>query len=108
MYTVTLADGTKLSNLSVNGTNFVSKKKIDESIFTDNLSTITVSDGKTESAYNDIVFIQQMELNGEYYIAFREKFAEEKLLETITANESTVTDIEVALAEVYEMMLGGE
>jgi hypothetical protein len=47
-------------------------------------------------------------LDGKYYIAFREKFAEEKLLETITANESTVTDIEVALAEVYEMMLGGE
>jgi hypothetical protein len=107
MYTVTLADGTKLTNLSVNGTNFVSKKKIDESIFTDNLSTITVSDGKTENTYNDIIFIQQMELDGKYYIAFREKFAEEKLLETIAANESTVTDIEVALAEIYEMMLGG-
>ena len=40
MYTITLANGTKLTGLDMNGTNYVSKEKVDETIFKDNLSTI--------------------------------------------------------------------
>lgn|GEM_PF-3536781 len=38
MYTITLSDGRKLENLTVNGTNFVSKTKVDEEIFQNNLA----------------------------------------------------------------------
>lgn len=109
MYTITLADGTKLKDLDMNGTNYVSKKKVDESIFTDtNLATVKISDGETETTYTDMVFIQQMEWSdGTFYLAFREKTKEEKLVAIITANTNSVTDVQVALAEVYEMILGG-
>jgi len=100
-YTITLADGQKITDLEKNGDNYVSKTKVDESIFTDNLSTMTVSDGETETEYKDMVFTQQMEWSdGTFYLAFHEKSEEEKSAENIT-------DLQVALAEVYEMILGG-
>lgn len=109
MYTITLTDGTKLKNLDMNGTNYVSKEKVDETIFENNLSTMTVSDGETEITYTDMVFIQQMEwADGTFYLAFREKTKEEKLVAAITANADSMTDLQVALAEVYEMVLGGK
>ena len=108
MYTITLADGKKLTGLDMNGTNYVSKEKVDETIFKDNLSTMKVSDGKTETTYTDMVFIHQMEWDdGTFYLAFREKTKEEKLAAAISANANSVTDVQVALAEVYEMILGG-
>lgn len=107
-YTITLADGRKLTGLSKNGDNFVSTEKVDESIFDNNLSTMTVSDGETEETFKDMVFIQQMEwVDGTFYLAFREKTQQEKILEVITANTNGLTDVQVALAEVYEMILGG-
>lgn len=109
MYTITLANGKKLTGLDMNGTNYVSKEKVDETIFKDNLSTMKVSDGKTETTYTDMVFVQQMEwADGTFYLAFREKTKEEKLAAAISANANSVTDVQVALAEVYEMILGGK
>lgn len=45
--------------------------------------------------------------DGTFYLAFREKTQQEKILEVITANTNGLTDVQVALAEVYEMILGG-
>ena len=74
MYTIKLADSRKLTGLTKNGTNFVSREKIDESIFKNNLSTMTVSDGETEVVMNNVELIQQMKwMDGTYYLAFREK-----------------------------------
>ena len=67
-----------------------------------------VSDGETETTYTDMVFVQQMEwADGTFYLAFREKTKEEKLVAALTATANSVTDVQVALAEVYEMVLGG-
>lgn len=100
-YTITLADGRKLTGLGKNGDNFVSTEKVDESLFKDNLATMTVSDGETEEVFKNMVFVQQMKwADGTYYLAFRER------TQTEIFNEN-VTDIQVALAELYEMMLGG-
>lgn len=97
-YTITLADGRKLTGLTKNGDNFVSKTKVDESIFVNNLSTMKVSDGETEVTMTDVQFIQQMEwVDGNWYLAFRE----------ISPEEKAMTDLELALVEVYEMILGG-
>lgn len=107
-YTITLADGRKLTGLSKNGDNFISTEKVDETIFKDNLSTMTVSNGETEETFKDMVFIQQMEwADGTFYLAFREKTPQEKMLAAINANTDGLTDVQVALAEVYEMILGG-
>jgi len=107
-YTITLADGQKLTGLSKNGDNFVSSEKVDETIFKDNLSTMKVSDGETEETFENMVFIQQMEwADGTFYLAFREQTPQEKMLAAIAANSESVTDMQLALAEVYEMILGG-
>lgn len=77
-YTITLADGRKLEGLGINGNNFVSAVKVNEDIFTDNLSVMTVSDGEKETVYHNAELIQQQEqLDGSWYLAFREKTAEE-------------------------------
>ena len=96
-YTITLADGKKLTGLTKNGNNYVSKKKVDESIFTDNLATMTVSDGETETAYQNVELIQQMEFPDGWYLCFRE----------LTEAELAVTELQEALAEVYELIVGG-
>lgn len=107
-YTITLADGRKLTGLSKNGDNFVSSEKVDETIFKDNLSTMKISDGETEETFENMVFIQQMEwADGTFYLAFREQTPQEKMLAAIAANSESVTDMQLALAEVYEMILGG-
>ena len=97
-YTITLADGRKLTSLSKNGDNFVSTEKVDENIFKNKLSTMTVSDGETETVLHDVELIQQMEwADGTWYLAFRE----------ITEQEKSLTDLQLALAEVYELIVGG-
>ncbi len=108
LYTITLADGRKLTELSKNGDNFVSTEKVDETMFKDNLSTMTVSDGETTETFKDMVFIQQMEwADGTFYLAFREQTPQEKILAAINANSESVTDLQMALAEVYETILTG-
>ena len=99
MYTITLADGKKLENLDKNGDNYVSKIKVDESIFKNNLSKVTVSDGETETTYENVEFVQQMQWSdGTWYLVFR----------VVTGAEKSITDIQMALADVYEMILGGK
>lgn len=99
MYTITLADGKKLENLDKNGDNYVSKTKIDESIFKNNLSKVTVSDGETETTYENVEFVQQMQWSdGTWYLVFR----------VVSGAEKSITDIQMALADVYEMILGGK
>lgn len=101
MYTITLSDGRKLENLTVNGTNFVSKTKVDEKIFLNNLAAVKISDGKTERAYENLAFIQQMEwADGTYYLAFREKTKMELLTEEITENSTGMADVQEALVEL--------
>ena len=83
-YTITLADGQQLTELELNGNNFISKTKVDESIFKDNLETMTVSDGENETVYHDVEFIQQMHWpDGTYYLAFRELSEQKKMLKNM-------------------------
>lgn len=109
MYTITLADGTKLSNLDMNGDNYVSQTEVDTSIFTEkNLTTVIISDGETTTEYADLVFIQQMKWSdGTFYLAFREKTEEERLMEKLLSNASDITDVQMALADIYEAVIGG-
>ena len=99
MYTITLADGKKLESLDKNGDNYISKTKVDESIFKNNLSKVTISDGETETTYENVEFVQQMQwTDGTWYLVFR----------VVSGAEKSITDIQMALADMYEMILGGK
>ncbi len=104
IFTLTLADGTTLENLGLNGNNFVSQTKVDESIFKDNLATLTVFDGETETVYHNAELVQQQEWpDGTWYLVFRERTPQEiamaALLGTATqpSTEERLSAMESAL-----------
>jgi hypothetical protein len=100
MYTVTLSDGTKIENLSMNGNNFVSNDRITEAMFENKLSRVTVNDGENETTYEKMVLVQVTQMGDEYWFILRERTTEE-------IAEQEITDMQLALADVYEMLMGG-
>lgn len=109
MYTMTLADGTTVRFSGLNGTNYIvpGQTALDTDIFTDeNLvsGTVTDGDGNTEAFANWAFIQQQRQMNGDYYICFRQKTDAE--LEAEAQAEETVS-MQEALVELYEMILGG-
>lgn len=77
-YTLTLADGTKIENLGLNGNNFVSDSEIDLATFEGNLDTLTISkDDEVVQVMNNAEVIQQVQYDDGWYICFRELSAQE-------------------------------
>ena len=79
---------------------------MDDAVFTGNMATVTITnleDGTTEQI-EDGVLLSNIVRDGKSWLVLGEKSAEEKRQETI---DSTFTDLQMALAEVYEMMIGG-
>lgn len=111
MYTITLADGTKLENLELNGNNYISDTVIEDSVFEGNLDTVKISDGSTTETFTDMRLMSNIVRDGRSWLVLGEKSAQQKAMERIeklyTTNADSITDIQIALAEVYEMMLGG-
>ena len=98
MYKITLKDGTVIDNLTMNGNNYVSPTEIDSSIFTrKNLSSIVVNDGEKDETLTNLLFVQETHMNDGYYFILRQ----------MTDSETAITDIQEALADIYEMNLGG-
>lgn len=106
MYKITLADGTTLENLMLNGNNYVASTAVDDAVFKDNMARVTITnleDGTTEQI-EDGVLLSNIVRDGKSWLVLGQKSAEQKRLEVI---DSTFTDLQMALAEVYEMMIGG-
>ena len=72
MYRLILADGTEIKNLTKNGDNYISDKKIDGNLFRGNLSTLTITDGEETITMENAELIQQVEFDGKFWICFRE------------------------------------
>lgn len=106
MYKITLADGTELNNLVLNGNNFIAQTAVSDAVFKNNMATVTITnleDGTVEQI-EDGVLLSNIVRDGKSWLVLGQKSAEQKRLETI---DSTFTDLQMALAEVYEMMIGG-
>jgi hypothetical protein len=87
MYTITLADGTKLENLELNGNNFVSKTAIDESIFTSkNLKKVTIVDEDGATYVFEYQVLEHFaQYDDGYYFILRDKSPDEDFREDINA-----------------------
>lgn len=106
MYKITLADGTTLENLVLNGNNFIAAAAVDDAVFKGNMATVTITnleDGTAEQI-EDGVLLSNIVREGCSWLVLGQKSAEEKRLE---AMDDTFTDLQMALAEVYEMLIGG-
>ena len=71
-YSITLADGTVIANLSLNGDNYISKTEIDPSVFADNLSPVVISDGETQEQHAAMALIQVKKYGSEWWVALRD------------------------------------
>ena len=77
-YSVTLADGTVLEDLTLNGNNYVSKVPIDKTIFDGNCYSVTVSDGEQEETQENMECVQVTQMGEEFWFVLR-KLSEEEL-----------------------------
>lgn len=76
-WTITLADGTALEGLSLNGNNYISSKKITEDVFADNLGTVTISDGEHEEVHENMALAQITKVGTSYWFILRDLTAQE-------------------------------
>ena len=112
MYTITLHDGTVLDDLELNGNNFISEKVIEDSVFDSNLDTVTISNGETTETYTDMKLLSNRVDGEKSWFVLGEKTEQEKAMErlvsALSVNAESITDVQLALAEIYEMILGGK
>lgn len=108
---ITLADGTSLDGLDLNGNNYISSTAVTEDTFAGKLSSVTIEGPDGAQTYGDMKLVQISKVGKKYWFILAEKTAEEKQKELVAAalatNVSSITDLQLALAEVYEMIIGG-
>ncbi len=105
MYTITLADGNTIENLTLNGNNYIAQGIIADSVFEGNLSEVTISDGTNTENYTDMMLVQNKVYGDNSWFILAEKSELQKKEEN---SMSSITDIQLAMAEIYELILGGE
>ena len=94
MYTIKLNNGTILTNLILNGNNFISDKIISDDIFTNNLDKVEISDGKSTQIYQDMMLVANRVIDGKSWFILAEKTPEQKEKEEL---ENNISDIYATL-----------
>lgn len=111
MYTITLLDGTELTDLKLNGNNFIAPTVLNDSVFEGKLNKVTITDGEIAQTYTDMVLIQNKEYDGKSWFILAEKSEQQKEREALQAaiekSEIERTDMQLALAEIFELIAGG-
>lgn len=72
IYTITLADGTEIGNLRINGNNFISKTPIDMMIFEGNCSPVIISNGENEEVHDHMELVQITPVEEDYWFVLRD------------------------------------
>lgn len=78
MYTITLADGTKLENLELNGNNYIAEGVIEDSVFEGNLDTVTITNGETTETFTDMRLMSNIVRDNRSWFVLGEKSAQQK------------------------------
>lgn len=78
-FKITLADGTQLKNLKLNGNNYISKTEITEDDFKGKLSKITIENetDKTSEELEHMELVQIVYYEDGYYFVLRQLSADE-------------------------------
>ena len=83
MYTIILADGTRLENLELNGNNYIAKGIIEDSVFENNLDTVTITDGETSTIFTDMRLMSNIVRDNRSWFVLGEKSAQQKKEESM-------------------------
>ena len=97
MYTVVLQDGTALENLTLNGNNFISDTLIDDSVFVDNLDTVTINDGETTQVHENMKLIANQVFEGKSWFIIEQK----------TPRDIEKERLEKELIDIWDVVLFG-
>lgn len=107
MYKIIFKDGTEVTNLDRNCNTFIAEQTFDTSVLTDsNLSQITIVDLATDTIEewtNVEVTACGSTDEGNYWFALNQLSQAE--IETKQLGD-TITDMELAIVEMYEMIIG--
>lgn len=71
-YSVTLADGSVISGLKLNGNNYISKTPVTAEQFAGKLTTVVISDGEESQEFTNMDLIHVTKYADEYWFALRE------------------------------------
>ena len=96
MYKITLADGTTIENLVLNGNNFIAAAVVDDSVFKDNMATVTITnleDGTAEQI-EDGVLLSNIVRDGKSWLVLGQKSAEQKAME---ARDKEIAELRQAM-----------
>ncbi len=102
MYSITLADGSILRNLELDGNNYISPEELTADDFDGKLSSVTIDDGEgySETIADCVLYRCIPERGGKTRLIIGEKTEKMK-------QEDRNTELELALTELYEMIIGG-
>lgn len=71
-YSITLADGTVIGDLKLNGNNFISKTKVSNDAFADNCSPVVINDGEADEVHDNMELVQITEMGDDYWFVLRD------------------------------------
>lgn len=97
MYKITLADGTELNDLVLNGNNFIAQTAVSDAVFKGNMATVTITnleDGTTEQI-EDGVLLSNIVRDGCSWIVLGQKTPEQKAEE---ARDKEIAELRRAMA----------
>lgn len=97
MYKMTLADGTTIENLELNGNNFIATAVVDDAVFKDNMATVTITnleDGTAEQI-EDGVLLSNIVRDGKSWLVLGQKTPEQKATE---AKDKEIAELRRAMA----------
>lgn len=77
VYSITLADGTEIAGLKLNGNNFVSLVEVSADTFEDNTYPVIISDGETAEEHPYMTLVQVTQMGEEWWFILRDLSQEE-------------------------------
>ena len=106
MYKIQLSNGQALDNLTLNGNNFISASKVEDTVFDGGLSSVTFTDtdtGKSQT-YTDMGLIANRVFDGQSWFVLAEETPAEKekrrLLARIAELEPLKEEIHLLIEQV--------
>lgn len=97
MYKITLADGTELNDLVLNGNNFIDAAAVDDAVFDGNMASVVITnleDGTVEQI-EDGVLLSNIVRDGCSWIVLGQKTPEQKAEE---ARDKEIAELRRAMA----------
>lgn len=86
-YSVTLADGTVLGDLRMNGNTFISQAQVDPVVFDGNCAGVVINDGVTEETHAFMEYVPTAQpVPGEFWFLLRDVSEQELAMMRMQAN----------------------